>query len=168
MAINLSDRSSENPFWKAVEKWWEDLEHNKGARAELRKAKTPLEVYTSHAFQRNFIPVLRKDNLTLSNFEAEKLALPIGVLSHVQKLSDKHTANLFVATEQGKQKAADFRFRKLLSVAERDDAYVALIRMVKFFGRSAEITSLICGGYWWNDITRREWAREYFASNYDD
>lgn len=168
MAINLSDRSSENPLWEIVEEWWEGLQHNKGIRAELRKAKTPLEVYTSYAFQRNFIPALRKHNITLSNYQAEQLALPVGVLSHVQTLSDKHTAKLFIATEQGKQKAADFRFQKLLSVTEREDAYIALIRMVKYLSKSAELTSLVCGGYWWNDTTRREWAREYFASNYND
>lgn len=166
--MNLLDIRDENPLWEAVQEWWERLEHNKGVRAELRKATTPYEVFLTSAFQRNFIPSLHKAGIHMSTSSAEKLALPVGVLSHVRTLCKKHTATLLAATDENKKKAADMRFRKLLSETDRDAAYVALVRMVKHYGRQAELKSLIRGGYWWNELTHREWAREYYAPNYND
>lgn len=165
--MNLLDKSDKNPLWKVIEEWWEQLEHNKGVRAELRKATTPYEVFLTSAFQRSFIPTLHKAGIHVSVSSAEKLALPVGVLSHVKTLCKNHTASLLAVTEKDKEKAAYMRFRKLLSATDRDAAYVALVRMVKHYGRQAEIKSLIRGGYWWNEITHREWAREYYAPNYN-
>ena len=78
----------------------------------------------------------------------EKLAIPAGVLSHVKTLdSGTHFATMFARSDTGSANMKDVRFRKLLSIDDKDhDArYTMLLRMVRLMGDKAGLDGLVEG-----------------------
>jgi len=155
-----------NPvFWEAVEETWAELEENRGNRAELRRAKTPTEVFVSAAYQRGFVRRLYAKGIVLDVHALQRLALPMGVLAHAKRLArGSHFARQLAQAGSGSQQVHDVRFRRLLAVQDRDDLYLMLIRLLRYLGGEADPESLVKGGYWWNDNTRRQWAAYYYGA----
>jgi len=151
-------------FWETVLEWFDDLASNRGNRAELRRAKTPFEVYVSSAFQRDFRQRLRQKGILLSEEEAERLAPGIGVLAHAKNLlQEGHFAKQLATTDKGSQEVRDVRFRKLLAVEKRDELFTMLVRLTKYLDSKVDPKSLIQGAFWWNDTTRKNWAATYYT-----
>ena len=95
---------------------------------------------------------------------------PWGVLSHVKSgrlVSQGHFAWLLAKSEKGDKEVRDVRFRRLLSINDydRDALYLMLVRLVRYLDGTAELKSLVEGGYWWNEHTRRYWAYNYYSVN---
>ena len=150
--------------------WWKTLEDNRGIRAELRRAKTPFDVYVSNAFRRGLVSFLEGKGIELEEKELERLALPVGVLAHAKEVTfssskDKRFAHLLASEEQGKENVCDVRFRRLLSVdpANRDDLYIMLIRLVRMTGGKIILNGFVSGACFWNDKTKRIWAQDYYS-----
>lgn len=169
--MSLHNALSDEKFWKIIAVWWHSLDDDRGQRAELRRAKTPAEVYISPAYRDGIVRNLTQFALTES--ELERLALPIGVLARVRNLtSGSHFAALFGTRGKGSPAMRDVRFRRLLAIANdntdgmdenRDELFRMLVRMVRLTDDTATLNGLIKGGIWWNDVTKREWARQYYT-----
>lgn len=157
----------DNPdFRKTLEDWSQTLKDSRGDRAQLRRAKTAEEVLVSPAYQRTLIAILRSRKLNPSLSQQERLALGAGVLSHAESLTDgppmpRRLGQLQVLDES----IRDLRFRRLLAVTDRDELYIGLLRMLKFMKGKVDPVSLVLGAYWWNERTKKEWAREYYVKN---
>lgn len=157
----------DDAFWKALITWWASLEHDRGQRAALRRAKSPKEVSMEIAFWRGPVAALEKAGFALDLNHLERLALPLGVLAHATALaSGTHCARLLGQLDKGGQSVRDVRFRRLLAVddADRDGLYTMFIRLTRLLGGKVAPHSLVTAGFAWNDAARREWARQYYST----
>ncbi|ABB37664.1 CRISPR-associated protein, Cse2 family [Oleidesulfovibrio alaskensis G20] len=155
----------EEAFWTCLREWWEGLAQNRGPRAELRRARTPFDVLTSKAFQRNLVPRLQGKNISLTGAEQERLALPVGVLAHVRQLEAKRFMPVMLADMQkANSDVTDRRVKRLLAVTDRDELFTALIRLVRFMDNTAHLRNLVESGFWWTDATRKNWALNYYLN----
>ncbi len=165
MSKKLTNPKNRSALWSVLKRWQKSLEHNRGARAELRRAKSPLDVYVSTAFRRGLVPLLGKD-FELSEDELQSLALPVGVLAHARTLAkDIPFATLLAMTDKGSESMRDVRFRKLLSVGDDDHTglYKMLIRLLKLADGKASLDGLVYGSMFWNEKTRYQWAEAYYS-----
>jgi len=144
--------------------WWERLEQGKGERAVLRRASSPTEVVFSPAYH-HLLDQLQKQEYTISR---EALASVAGLASHVKGNigTDKRIAQLMARPRAGGggAKVSGLRFRRLLAVTERDELYPLLIRVIRLLDGKVNLVSLANSAYWWNEITRKQWAYDYYAT----
>lgn len=140
--------------------WWKTLDISRGDRAELRRCHSPLKVAFTPAFHR-----LRYAMMKQGPVKDEDLALVAGILSHVKS----NTPGSFPVQMAGsdspdakKAKVSGLRFRRLLTIDDRDKLYETMIRIVHLLGNNADIPSLANGIYWWNEQTKKEWAFAYY------
>ncbi|MBN2733691.1 MAG: type I-E CRISPR-associated protein Cse2/CasB [Methanomicrobiaceae archaeon] len=141
--------------------WWESLDEDRGERAVLRRCKSYEEVAFSPAYYR-----LRK-SLVSAGFSVrnDDLALVAGVISHVRKQSSEGKFSALMA--ESKKGASgpvvsEKRFRKLLSVQDKSDLYLTMIRLIKMTDDAAPINDVASGLYWWNERTKKNWAFAYY------
>jgi CRISPR system Cascade subunit CasB len=152
-------------FWACLREWWEGLAQNRGPRAELRRARTPFDAFTSKAFQRSLIPRLQAGKINLTGAEQERLALPVGVLAHVRHMEAQRFMPAMLANMQvANRDVTDRRVKRLLAVTDRDELYTALIRLVRFMDDTAHLRNLVESGFWWTDATRKNWALNYYVT----
>lgn len=140
--------------------WWKELDTNRGDRAELRRSHSPLNVAFSPAYHRLRIALLKQGPV-----KDEDLGLVAGVLSHVKS----YTPGSFPLQMAGpdsadskKARVSGIRFRRVLTIDDRDKLYETMIRVVHLLGDSVDIPSLANGIYWWNERTKKEWAFAYY------
>lgn len=153
MSVKFDKESS---MGKHLTAWWRGLQERPGERAELRRAGTVAEVVMTPAFQ-------RACSQFAGHFQNEKkwedrLAAIIGLLSHVreasgQKLGEQMAGNPPVVSE--------LRFRRLIQ-RNRDDLYVAMIRVIRMLKYRANPYDLAGSIYYWGDSVKKEWAYSYF------
>jgi len=144
-----------------VMKWWEDLEKQRGDRAELRRCRSPAEVAFVPAFYR--LKVMMPESV-----DTMQLAAVAGVLSHVETHLEgtARTAELFARPKEGGStpRVSEPRFRRLLRVPDYgyDELYPMMTRLLRQLDRKAHLPSLIDGVFWWNQKTKRWWAESYY------
>ncbi|MGE4535665.1 MAG: type I-E CRISPR-associated protein Cse2/CasB [Desulfovibrio sp.] len=152
-------------FWATLRRWWDGLDRNRGARARLRRAKTPDEVFVSPDYQRGLLALLASSGIALDAYDAQRLAIGIGVLVHVKTaLPEGHFARQLTPADESQESVRDPRFRKLLATTAPDDLFLMLRRLADYLGGTAEIRSLVTGASDWTDKTRRAWAVEYYVN----
>jgi CRISPR system Cascade subunit CasB len=152
-------------FWARLRQWWAGLDQNRGARARLRRAKTPDEVFVSPDYQRGLLALLAASGIDLEVPDAERLALGVGVLVHVKTaLPEGHFARQLAPAEESQESMRDPRFRKLLATTDPVDLFLMLRRLVAYLDSVAEIRSLVTGASDWTDKTRRAWAVQYYVN----
>ena len=153
------------PATKALIKWWEDLENDKGTRAELRRCATPQEVMLHPAYVRLRYQ-LQKHLPSTWHWELH-LACVIGLLTHVREPGGTDP----LAKQMGgkEPKVSELRFRRLLKCdgEDREDFYRHMIRILRLLGKQTNLPDLIRSVFYWNDPTRREWAQYYFSNTPD-
>lgn len=165
MINSFSEVQGNKVFWTALGDWWESLQKDRGARAELRRAKSPTEVFTSRAFWRVLVPTLRRANFDLSTPLLERLALPVGILAHARRPSSEKTfPRQLAAIPKASEEIRDARFRRLITIrdGDRDELYRMLLRLVRMLDGTVDPVSLTIGTVWWNETTRRAWAEQYY------
>jgi len=152
-------------FWSKLRQWWAGLDENRGARARLRRAKTPDEVFVSPDYQRGLLALLATSGIKLDPYDAARLALGVGVLVHVRTaLAEGHFARQLAPTDESQESVRDPRFRKLLATTDPDDLFLMLRRLVAYLGGTADLRSLVTGASDWTDKTRRAWAIQYYVN----
>lgn len=155
---------------KILLEWWQKLEANRGDRAELCRADNPTEVVFSPAYHRFY------QRLHLPDKEA--LATVAGLCSHVKenrntKKNTKTNQDHFMgiaeqmaeSKSQGDDKKAQvsgLRFRRLLTITNRNELYHAMIRIIRLLNGTVNIYDLAKSMYWWNEHTKKQWAYEYY------
>ncbi len=167
-------------FKGEVRRWWQSLEDDRGERAELRRCRTPTEVYVAPAYRDHFPRILSENSFWLNGEEQkqsleakslegmlERLALPVGVLAHVRVLeSGTHFAALFAHRGKGSPAMCDVRFRQLLAIPDDhpDELFVMLTRLVRLMDNAASLPGLLECGLFWNNVARIRWAKEYYSN----
>ncbi|GFK93303.1 hypothetical protein NNJEOMEG_01134 [Fundidesulfovibrio magnetotacticus] len=162
-------------FWSVLEAWWRGLEDDRGTRAVLRRAKTPLAVFITPEFQRGPVALLTRNGIDLDHQDQERLALGLGVLAHVAPpVKDRtegappHFAGL-LKPEKGQESTRDPRMRKLLTLEDQESEalFLMLRRLAKYLEGKAPVgaawRSLLRGACFWDEKTRRGWAMDYYV-----
>ena len=151
--------SPDNALGKALTDWWTELQDNNAARAELRRAKTVADVVLLPHFQRSchrFQPFFQHERRW-----QERLAMILGLLSHVQKESD-HTLPRRMAGDP--PELSELRFRRLIQYKKREDIYLPMIRVIRKLDKKVNLHDLAYSIYYWGDKVKREWSFEYFSN----
>lgn len=143
-----------------LKSWWNSLENNRGERAKLRRCHTLTEVVFLPAFHQ-----LRREVERHGKVDYDSLALVAGLLARVKSSSDGPGIGEQMATGKpdGSACVSGLRFRRLLKVKEKEQLYAAMTRVIALLGGVANIQSLAQSVYWWNDMTRKEWAFDYYS-----
>lgn len=162
---NFGTYQNNDGFWKSVTEWRMRLDDDRGQRAELRRAKTPVEIICSPAYQRGFVAYMAIKGFPLQPDDIKRLAPAAGLLSHVNVFSGKsHFARQLAASNKGSQEVRDLRFKKLMGIEDTDELYLMLMRLIRYLDGSAHVESLIKGVFYWNDGTKQEWALNYYTA----
>ncbi|MBN2180151.1 MAG: type I-E CRISPR-associated protein Cse2/CasB [Deltaproteobacteria bacterium] len=153
--------SKDSPESKALLEWWRGLENNRGDRAALRRCRSLTEVVFVPSYHR-----LRQELLHFGNVDSEGLAITVALAAQVKADNSEHTLAQQMALPKagGSAKVSGLRFRRLLKIQRREDMYHAMIRIMALLGSSLNLISLAESVYWWNDLTRKKWAFEYYTN----
>ena len=145
----------------ALKAWWASLEDNKGLRASLRRMTSPRTVFFERELY-TLLGTLRASNSTISD---EGLAVVMGLLAHVKTSLDGKTFGGFLGSGDGeKARLSEARFKRLLVVESREEMYRDMIRVLRLAGGVAPITDFANLVYWWNERSKREFAKEYYKA----
>lgn len=157
-------------FWRGDEssalfcRWWQDLEHNRGECAALRRASSPTEVVFSPAYHRLLRQLQQRDY----KIDREALARAAGLAAHVKEdaVASRSVAQQMASPGQGGTgaKVSGLRFRRLLAVSQTNELYSPLIRVIRLLGGRVNLLDLANAVYWWNEKTRKRWAYDYYAT----
>jgi len=144
--------------------WWNELENDRGGRAELRRAKTLSEIA--------FIPSYHRlcNKLQFHEKDRKRLALITGLCSHVKENSPELIASLMASPKTGGDKAAlsGLRFRKLLAINDSEELYQMMVRIIRLLGNRANICDMARVLYWWNEKTKQDLAFKYYEKAFNE
>lgn len=148
--------SNDSPVLKELHGWWQSLEQNRGARAELRRARGVIEVVMIPDFYsagRRFAKFFPKQPDKL------RLAMILGLLAHVEQRSSVELARQMATGDR--PPVSELRFKRLLR-CERDELYQPLVRVIRLLDRQINIGNLARLCFYWGDNIRRELAFNYY------
>jgi len=153
---------NDTPEMQAITAWWQDLDNNRGDRAELRRCSTLAEVA--------FTPAYHRLRLALARFgpvNADALALLAGLAARVKNNLPGSTLAQQMATGKadGTARVSGLRFRRLLKVKRQEELFAAMTRVMALLGGAVNLQSLAGSAYYWNDRTRKQWAFEYYSQS---
>lgn len=155
--VNFDPKSA---LGHALIRWWEGLESDKGARAELRRAHDLTAVTLTAAYQRFYRQMLAvgwpEDAEPWRN---DRLAAIAGLLAHVKVLDSRKLP--VILSEGERPPFSELRFRRLLEAPTLDDVYIGLRRALPIIGYQANIHQLANDLLFWGDKVKKEWAYAY-------
>ena len=157
--------SADTELGKKLSEWWQGLEHDRGQRAELRRAKSVADVIMSPHFHfacRQFASIFGRESRWQS-----RMALIMGVLSHVKQIPPDGVGVAKQMARGDKPVVHQLRFRRLLQY-ERDGLYVALIRVIRLLDGCANIHELANACFYWGYAEKKRWAFAYFSNVKDN
>ena len=153
----MSKNTQEQTLEYHLVAWWGGLNDRRGERAELRRAKSVTEVIMTPSFQKLCTRLVEQ---LPSGFDKESVAAIVGLLSHVEKTTDKKLASQM--SEGSPPVVSELRFRRLLQ-RDRNELYVAMIRIIRMLKKKVNPYDLIASVYYWGDKQKKDWAYAYFA-----
>ena len=149
---------ADQPSGEILKNCWEDVQQQRGARAQLCRAKSVDEIVLLPVFQRYclwFRPYFQREE----NWEY-RLAAVIGLLAHVRTTTGEPLARQMAGNPPA---VSELRFRRLLQ-KDRRDLFVALIRILRMLDHRANLHDLADGVYYWGNRIKRDWAFAYFPN----
>lgn len=158
----------EHPATDYILEWWENLEHNKGDRAEIKRCKSLADMKKKSSFRRFYFGL--KDKLD-ENFSEEQAAIIAGLASYIKYEKNKHKAEedkLFayqMARKKGKEskkpKLSELRFRRLLEIKDREKLYRFLIQVIRLL-EEVNLLNILSIAYFWGDKTKVKLSYAYY------
>lgn len=164
---------------KKLRQWWDELDKNRGDRAQLRRAETPEDVLLTPAFAHflNMMPARWSGNALIKLTDSAAVA---AVLSRVkEREGDSSFAKaLALPKQQGSDRPAmsELRFQQLQKSRTEEEFFRRLCRAVRMLGDRANIVSLAEDILHWLLESRAElafrpqdrlavrWASDYYAN----
>ncbi len=139
-----------------VFKWWEKMNDDHGERAVLRRASKPAEV----VFHRSFHELLNK----FEKSGRENIACVAGLCSHIKENSGlSFGQSMAEGLNPGeKSRISNLRFRRLLSINDKDELYHAMIRIIRSLGSRVNVRDMARIVYWWNERAKKDLAYEFY------
>lgn len=149
-----------SPELQALDAWWQSLDDNRGDRAELRRCGTLAEVVFTPAYHR-----LRQRLCRCGVVHDDGLAVVAGLAAKVKNntMDVPFARQMATGKPDGSARVSGLRFRRLLKVKEREELFTAMGRVIAMLGGAVNLQSLAQSAYFWNDITRKQWAFEYYT-----
>lgn len=140
--------------------WYNELERDSGGRAELRRAHNPAEVVFLPAYHRLY------NKLDAPNINKEALACVAGLCAHVKENREGKFAKQMAECKAGSKNSeiSSLRFRRLLTVSDRKELYLSMLRIIRQLGGTVNVVDLAKTVYWWNEKTKKDLAYEYYAN----
>lgn len=151
---------SESALGQTLLRWWQGLESDKGARAELRRSHDLTAVALTAAYQRFYRQMLSAGwPENAEPWRNDRLAAIAGLLCHV-KVQDSRKLPV-ILSEGDRPPFSELRFRRLLEAPTLDDVYLGLRRALPIIGHQANIHQLANDLLFWGDKVKKEWAYAY-------
>ncbi len=141
-----------------LQHWWRSLSDDRGARAELRRGQTLLDVMLTpafHAARRRLIAAGLDD----ADCRHERLAAVLALAAHIQNDGDLEPAAAF--SEGEKPPVSPLRFRRILEARSDEELFVRLRRVLPLVDQRINLIRLANDVLGWNDTTRKRWAYAY-------
>ena len=136
---------------RCLKHWWNDLDDNRGDRAQLRRATVPDDVLLSPAFA-HFLQAMPSSwaegktgkNTVLSISDMALIAAVIArVKSEPQKTETSFARSLATPKENGSKAAmSELRFQQLQKSRSPDDFFLRVCRAVSLLGGKVNVASL--------------------------
>ncbi len=166
---------------KVLIAWWQALENDRGSRAMLRRADSPLAVAFCPSYQRLYSLLRQVGMPELSDSCRDRLAAAVGLLAHVREdvfdkkeedgltsstshLENKlpHLATLMSAIQKDdRNPVSELRFRRLLESPDAHTLFTGLRRALPLMGSKANIIVLANDVLAWGDRIKKTWAYNY-------
>ncbi|WP_123105246.1 type I-E CRISPR-associated protein Cse2/CasB [Acidithiobacillus sulfuriphilus] len=163
----------DHPSYSVLRAWWQDLEHDRGERAALRRAGTLTAVMLSPAFHR-LLRELRRAGCGIAEPRYPKLAAIAGLAARV-----KSETTDTLATRMGRPKAggnaptvAELRMRSLLACDDVETLFEPILRRaLALLDGHANLADLATVVWHWTPMDekrpndpRRQMAYDYYAA----
>jgi len=173
---------------RTVYEWWEELQDDKGGRANLRRCSSPVEATFQPAYHR-LISELRRQGAVTALKDDPKLTIAAmaGLLAHIRTNTgvvprrentpeNEKEANspdseptgrgsrTFGQTLSGDAEVlSELRFRRLLQTDDQDTLYRTMIRVIRQCNYSVPLLSFAATiVFWEEDRTRQQLAFGYY------
>ena len=147
---------ADKPSGEILKKCWEDIQHNRGERAELSRAKSVDDIILLPAFQR--VCVRFECFFDGEDNWEYRIAAIVGLLAHVRTTTSHKIASQMAGDPP---KVSELRFRRLLQ-KDRRELFVTMIRVLRMLNNEANIHDLANAVYYWGTEVKRDWAFTYF------
>jgi CRISPR system Cascade subunit CasB len=151
---------------QAIIDWWTKLEeHDRGGRAQLRRAATVLDALMCPAFQRlQRRLVAIQPELLSSPRKLDRLAMACALMSHVKRPGADSLPKAMSHPKPGQDRnpVSELRFRRLLDAPDDDALFTGLRRALPLIGDGQ--VNLLClteDVLFWGDTVKRNWAYAY-------
>lgn len=138
--------------------WWHDLQTDRGARAELRRCQTLLEVMLTPAFHAARRRLLAA-GLDESSSRHARLAAVLALTAHIKSDGELELAEAFSTGEQ--PPVSPLRFRQILEARSDEELFARLRRILPLVDQRLNLIKLANDVLGWNDTTRKRWAYAY-------
>ena len=162
----------------AIEKWWEDLEEDRGGRAALRRCRTLDEALYQPAFHALFRVALKfqadhKDAFTSWWGDPLRWAA-VATLAAAIKKDERGGFGTQMARPAGDRRAlSEVRLRRFLTTDEttagspqdaREEAWRHARRIITQLGGAVDLIDVAHGLFDWTPGVRRRWALAWYAA----
>lgn len=150
----------------ALSAWWHSLDRDRGARAELRRCETPLDVMLTPAFHAARARLVAAGLDDAREPIRTRVAVVVGLAAHVDSTpratSDGQIGSSPAAafSEGDPPSVSPLRFRRILAAQDDIELY-RLIRRVLPLAPSVNFHALAGDILDWGDTTRKRWVYAY-------
>lgn len=161
----------------AILSWWAGLKEDRPAKAELRRAGSPAEVFLTDGFH-NLFAKLKNSNASKEDL-LPGLAAVAGILSSIEENSEKSFAESCAQDTKGSGSpiVSELRFSAMQKSHTLDELYTRMRRIIQQLGRTANVLSAADDVlHWYREMilhaedpdTRNHilvrWGMEYFQN----
>ena len=161
----------DSPAGQVLADWWRDLESDRGARAELRRTRSPEDAalipvaidlitrlratpVTEHRGWESRIPAIAGLAARLDHNAAKEVLAPPNRESLPKRMA---------SAKGDRPRVSELRFRRLLQCS-RDDLYRHMIRILAQLDNKAGLFDLADAIFWWGPQIQKTWAFAYFPA----
>ncbi len=160
-----------SPAGKVLAEWWRELESDRGARAELRRARSPEDAALIPATI-DLITRLRATPVAEHKGWLARIPAIAGLAAHLDHNAAKEVLALpnrealpkrMASAKGDRPRVSELRFRRLLQCS-RDDLYRHMIRILAQLDNKAGLFDLADAIFWWGPRIHKAWAFAYFPA----
>lgn len=161
MPLNLNPDSAEG---QAIQRWLSYLdEHDKGGRAELRRASTVLSAAmcrATHRLHRQLDTICQGD---MSETQRDRLAMACALMAHIKNPGALPLPQAMSERKQGSDRipVSELRFRRLLDAHDDEALFSGLRRVLPLIDGLVCPVQLTRDVLFWGDRVKRDWAYAY-------
>ena len=161
----------DSPAGEVLADWWRRLEGDRGARAELRRARSPEEAALIPSTI-DLITRLRATPVAEQSGWLVRIPIIAGLTAHLDhNAADKVLTSpnrdvlprRMASSKGDRPRVSELRFRRLLQYS-RDDLYRPMIRVLAQLDRQAGLFDLADAIFWWGPQVQKAWAFAYFPA----